>query len=302
MPPPSPSTEHCRAAPTNAGSRRRGSAEDTSPTVPRDADRVCGGGGGSGRKATSMGCVGVRPPVVRPSETSPRSPAGPRTGGLASKLASKRGGEHTCPDRLPRRIGSVTAAAGPPHLRTPWPRPAPAAPAEPEARLDGRRPRPPRRRPGPWASVVPPPQARQLRHRRTHRGPGADEGVPPRRTGGAGPGRAVGSPEPADAGLGRAGPARPGTITGPRTRAQPGGTAVVPAEEKRARRPGRRPPRRCRRRHRTGHPPDRHRPSTGPAPSSPAPCSPSTHQIPRTDEKISKKDDPDRRVRLSFLG
>ncbi|WP_446447259.1 hypothetical protein [Streptomyces hydrogenans] len=43
------------------------------------ARRVCGGGGGSGRKAAPTGCVGGRPLVVRPSWTIPRSSGcGPR--------------------------------------------------------------------------------------------------------------------------------------------------------------------------------------------------------------------------------
>ena len=113
------------------------------------------------------------------------------------------------------------------------------------------------------ARPVFPPQARQLRHRRAHRGPGADEGVLPRRAGGPGLGRPVRPLEPGDAGLGRrTGLAHPGTITRLRTRAEPGGTALVVAQEARTRQPRRRPPRRCRRRHRTRHPPHQPQPAT----------------------------------------
>ncbi|WP_435841443.1 transposase [Streptomyces gardneri] len=64
-----------------------------------------------------------------------------------SGRGSKRGREHTCLDRVPRRIGCLATAAGPPHLCTPRPHPAPAAPAELETCLDGRGPGIPLHRP-----------------------------------------------------------------------------------------------------------------------------------------------------------
>ncbi|MFG3285183.1 winged helix-turn-helix domain-containing protein [Streptomyces sp. NPDC048111] len=62
----------------------------------------------------------------------------------------RKGREHTCLDRVPRRIRRLTPAASPPHLRAPRSDSAPSTS-----------------------------QARQLRQARTHRGPGADEGVLP---------------------------------------------------------------------------------------------------------------------------
>ncbi|WP_349252358.1 transposase [Streptomyces virginiae] len=58
-----------------------------------------------------------------------------------SGRASKKGREHTCLDRVPRRIRRLTAPTDPPHLRAPGPHPALTAPPELEARVDGR---------GPW--------------------------------------------------------------------------------------------------------------------------------------------------------
>ncbi|MFE2561850.1 winged helix-turn-helix domain-containing protein [Streptomyces sp. NPDC059352] len=43
----------------------------------------------------------------------------------------KEGGEHTCLDRVPQRVGRLPPAPGPPHLRASRPHAASAAPAEP---------------------------------------------------------------------------------------------------------------------------------------------------------------------------
>jgi transposase len=56
-----------------------------------------------------------RPERRAVSGTSPGPPAGSRTSGRASK----RGGEHTCLDRLPRRIRRLAAAPSPTYLRAP---------------------------------------------------------------------------------------------------------------------------------------------------------------------------------------
>ncbi|MBM9624508.1 IS630 family transposase [Streptomyces zhihengii] len=49
---------------------------------------------------------------------------------VAHERGSKRSGEHTCLDRVPRRIRRLAAPSDPSHLRTPRADPAPAAPAE----------------------------------------------------------------------------------------------------------------------------------------------------------------------------
>jgi transposase len=103
-------------------------------------------------------------PRARPRNVTRRPSS---TGSSLSGRGSKKGPREIRLACLLRRIGHLADPTGTPHLVPARPHADPAPPHGLEARQHGRCPRlPPRRHQG---QVVPPPAARQLRHRQPHR-------------------------------------------------------------------------------------------------------------------------------------